>query len=58
MQGWPGTGQMRLRQGEQSTQVYNVTRDGKFKQVIGPTGRQIVGAGVSTCAPTGMDMGF
>jgi hypothetical protein len=32
--------------------VHRVTRDGKFKTVLGPTGRRIVGAGVSTCAPT------
>jgi hypothetical protein len=40
------------RMGEDSTQVHRVTRDGKFKTVLGPTGRRIVGAGVSTCAPT------
>ncbi len=43
------------RQGEDSTSVYNVTRDGMFSTALSNTGRHIVGAGVSTCAPTGMD---
>lgn len=39
------------RMGEASTQVYRVKADGTLSTAVPNTGRTIVGAGVSTCAP-------
>ncbi len=39
-------------QSDPSTNVFEVRQDGSVEEIISDTGRYIVGAGVSTCAPT------